>query len=674
VRSVSELLGATLPPPCPATQPGGFGVIDEPDRDISAFGHNAALFSALKYSVVRIQTDSKTSSGTEEAIGSGWVVNATATMSDPFDYTIITNAHVVRSAGNVRVQLPSLGRMTFEATVPMICFGFDLAVVKITNTSELRASLEAENIRVKLLNLRTKNVKMGMKVAALGFSLGSQWLKLSEGVIAGAEAVDQNMVYQSTAPISPGNSGGPLLLFQKRDGVQSLDSVIGVNFASSASKEAQNLNYAIPAFRVLQVLMAYQKQREALSCGSLDSLGSGTKAHMQLRIPPVGLTYAQSTKAQLKKSKCEKGIQLAKFSKYSIFRYADPPIRERHILTHVDNTSLDIFGMGKRLDFIQADVSFMDLLTFRTSLSDAVQVTTCSGGVSRNHTLSLEWNTSRYEPGIRFVYEPEFDAAFKDYESFAGLTMTQLTQNDIEGWLKSKTGQTLARFQLEEYMRHPRVAISACEAGATCDYVLNAGMIVEKVNGCNVTTMADIRRCFVPRNGSLWEMVTDRGYILQADFDTEVAKEVEKANKDPNLLSKAVASASGLITTSTTTIDYFASTSTSMEVTTSQLGFAAAGVESNSSDSSNSSNSSNSSQEDNSSNSSISSNSSNSSQEDNSSNSSISSNSSNSSLSSAEDNSSPSSKRRRRRKRKGSRKRPSLLKWRRRRPSAGNLL
>ena len=63
---------------------------------------------------------------------------------------------------------------------------------------------------------------------------GSQWLKLSEGVVSGAEArrsanwrlelaawfgnqrvlepvievVEDNMVYQSTAPISPGNSGG----------------------------------------------------------------------------------------------------------------------------------------------------------------------------------------------------------------------------------------------------------------------------------------------------------------------------------------------------------------------------------------------------------------------------------------------------------------------------------
>ena len=65
------------------------------------------------------------------------------------------------------------------------------------------------------------------------------------------------MVYQSTAPISPGNSGGPLLVFRSDSLVRSanfdaegrkptLDTVVGVNFASSASKSAQNLNYAVP--------------------------------------------------------------------------------------------------------------------------------------------------------------------------------------------------------------------------------------------------------------------------------------------------------------------------------------------------------------------------------------------------------------------------------------------
>eukprot|EP00439_Symbiodinium_sp_Y106_P070077 s855_g12.t1 len=193
------------------------------------------------------------------------LVDENTTMLGDDDYTIVTNAHVVRGSGIVRVQFPSLGRHLFDATVPMICFQFDLAIVKLKDPTELREKLKLANVTLSLLKLQARNVKMGMRVAALGFPLGSQWLKLSEGVVSGAEVVEDNMVYQSTAPISPGNSGGPLLVFRSDSLVRSanfdaegrkptLDTVVGVNFASSASKSAQNLNYAVPAFRIVQVL------------------------------------------------------------------------------------------------------------------------------------------------------------------------------------------------------------------------------------------------------------------------------------------------------------------------------------------------------------------------------------------------------------------------------------
>lgn len=201
----------------------------------------------------------------QESVGSGFLVDDNMTMQTGDDYTIVTNAHVVRGSEKVRVQFPSLGRHLFDATVPMICFQFDLAIVKLKDPQELKDKLKKAEVTLSLLKLQARNVKMGMRVAALGFPLGSQWLKLSEGVVSGAEVVEDNMVYQSTAPISPGNSGGPLLVFRSDSLIRSadegrskpiLDTVVGVNFASSASKSAQNLNYAVPAFRIVQVLAA----------------------------------------------------------------------------------------------------------------------------------------------------------------------------------------------------------------------------------------------------------------------------------------------------------------------------------------------------------------------------------------------------------------------------------
>lgn len=521
---------------------------------------NPAIYSALKYSIVRISTVDRSidmdkpyeDGGLQESVGSGFLVDENTTMLGDDDYTIVTNAHVVRGSGIVRVQFPSLGRHLFDATVPMICFQFDLAIVKLKDPTELREKLKLANVTLSLLKLQARNVKMGMRVAALGFPLGSQWLKLSEGVVSGAEVVEDNMVYQSTAPISPGNSGGPLLVFRSDSLVRSanfdaegrkptLDTVVGVNFASSASKSAQNLNYAVPAFRIVQVLAAYARMRQTDCEEALDEFGRGTRRHMELRIAPVGVVYTQATQAHLRRSGCKSGVPLDRFMPFSLFRWAHPPIKPGSFLVKVDETELDTFGMGKRFDYMQQYVSFKDLLTFREHLDDVVTVTTCTNGIAAEHRLSLKWNSSRFEGGVRYLYEPNFDETAKDYEWFSGLTMVQLTLNHIDAWIAQLGGETLGRFYLEENTLLPRVAITSCASGFSCEEIVGTGMIVESINGCPVSTLADIRRCFIPKTGiETWELVTDRGVALAVDFQEEMSQAVRLVHEDLTLLSKAV--------------------------------------------------------------------------------------------------------------------------------------
>ncbi|CAJ1462164.1 unnamed protein product [Effrenium voratum] len=522
-----------------------------------------AIYSALKYSIVRISTVDRgvdmdkpyEDAGIQESVGSGFLVDDNTTMKTEDDYTIVTNAHVVRGSEKVRVQFPSLGRHLFDATAPVICFQFDLAIVKLKDPLELKEKLKKANVTLSLLKLQAQNVKMGMRVAALGFPLGSQWLKLSEGVVSGAEVVEDNMVYQSTAPISPGNSGGPLLVFRDRlmrseprseEGMSNaiLDTVVGVNFASSASKSAQNLNYAVPAFRIVQVLHAYSRMtrmsEEDCDCDhKLDQFGRGNRHHMEFRIAPVGVVYTQATQAHLRKLGCRGGVPLDRFMPFSLFRWARPPIPVGSFLMKVDDTELDTFGMGKRFEYMQQYVSFKDLLTFREHLDDDVTVLTCMDGKQTEHTLSLKWNSSRFEGGIRYLYEPNYDDSAKDYEWFAGLTMVQLTLNHVDSWIQAYGGETLGRFYLEENTLEPKVAITSCASGFSCEEIVGTGMIVESVNGCAVSTLADIRRCFLPKIET-WQLVTDRGVILTVDFVEELTQTVRLVHEDLSLLSKAV--------------------------------------------------------------------------------------------------------------------------------------
>merc|ERR1719261_1190646 len=107
-------------------------------------------------------------------------------------------------------------------------------------------------MKLEKLVLSERVANMGEDVVALGFPLGQTNLKISAGVIAGNEEVDSNICIQSTAPISPGSSGGPLL--------NSLaTAVVGVNFAKPT--QGENINYVIPAWRVSQLVRKHLKDQ-----------------------------------------------------------------------------------------------------------------------------------------------------------------------------------------------------------------------------------------------------------------------------------------------------------------------------------------------------------------------------------------------------------------------------
>lgn len=79
-------------------------------------------------------------------------------------------------------------------------------------------------------------VAIGDTVFAVGNPEGLEGT-FSQGIISGFRKVESNSLLQITAPISPGSSGGPVL--------DSQGKLIGV--AVATYKEGQNLNFAIPA-------------------------------------------------------------------------------------------------------------------------------------------------------------------------------------------------------------------------------------------------------------------------------------------------------------------------------------------------------------------------------------------------------------------------------------------
>jgi S1-C subfamily serine protease len=158
------------------------------------------------------------------AVGSGSGVIVTP------DGYLLTNQHVVHRAARVSIKLTNGEQV--EARVVAEDASTDLAVLR-ARTSGLPA-----------VNLLTKAAaRVGQLVIAIGNPFGFE-ATVSAGVISahgrtlrGADGRLIEGVVQHTAPLNPGNSGGPLVDAQGR--------VVGINTAIISA--AQGIGFAVPA-------------------------------------------------------------------------------------------------------------------------------------------------------------------------------------------------------------------------------------------------------------------------------------------------------------------------------------------------------------------------------------------------------------------------------------------
>jgi len=178
---------------------------------------------------IAVGTDRPARGGEPAGTGSGVVVAP--------DGYILTNSHVVHHARHLTVSFSDGG--SAEAQVVGEDPATDLAVISVPTSGLAYAALgDSDALRV------------GQLVIAIGSPLGFQ-STVSTGVVSalgrGLRSTEGRLIeniIQHTAPLNPGNSGGPL--------VDSHGRVVGINTAIIAM--AQGIGFAIPANTVKWVL------------------------------------------------------------------------------------------------------------------------------------------------------------------------------------------------------------------------------------------------------------------------------------------------------------------------------------------------------------------------------------------------------------------------------------
>ena len=163
------------------------------------------------------------SSGQPLSLGSGFFVR---------EGIVATNFHVIEGAvgGYTKIVGQELK--------------YDIAgVVGIDNKRDL-VLLTIKGAKAPSLSLGdSQQVAVGDEVYAIGNPQGLEGT-FSQGIVSSIRQVGSETIFQITAPISPGSSGGPVLNTQ--------GNVIGVTVATF--KDGQNLNFAIPSYYLASLL------------------------------------------------------------------------------------------------------------------------------------------------------------------------------------------------------------------------------------------------------------------------------------------------------------------------------------------------------------------------------------------------------------------------------------
>ncbi|MGE0130541.1 MAG: S1C family serine protease [Blastocatellales bacterium] len=185
----------------------------------SAFAQNAAMKSpseiAREQSKAVVIIEALDERGSVFGQGSGFIVTPNG--------AVVSNLHVVQGAASLRVKLPG-GDAYKTADLVDVDDAKDIAVIKV------------KGFKLPAVTLGDSDkAEVGEAIVAISSPEGLT-NSISTGVISGVRRFDTHRVFQITAPISNGSSGGALF--------NSSGEVIGI--ITYLFKSGQNINFAVP--------------------------------------------------------------------------------------------------------------------------------------------------------------------------------------------------------------------------------------------------------------------------------------------------------------------------------------------------------------------------------------------------------------------------------------------
>jgi serine protease Do len=421
-----------------------------------------------------------------EGAGSGFFIN------DQGD--IISNYHVIAQASSVEIQIPSFGLERFDVEIVGVSPERDIALLKLSK--EAVEKIKRKLGKIPWLKLGDSDrILRSQEVLALGYPLGQSRLKSTLGIVSGRERIRSAGYIQITAPLNPGNSGGPAV---DTDG-----EVIGIN--SAGVLEAQNVGYIIPINEVRSALKDLYKTK-------------------LLRKPTLGCIFTAATPEMVDYlgNPYQGGWYIAKVFEGTLLEKVG--IKEGDMLYEINGHSVDLYGEID-VPWSEDKASLFEFLN-RLTVGDTLNFVIYRKG--QRKTFSFKFKAT-YLPPVRMIY-PEFEPEAIDYEIIGGLVVMQLTLNHV-GIMLSRVPDLVRYGKIEVQHESALVITHVFPNSQTFKArVLRPGELITEINGDKVKTLADFRQ-------AVMKSLDSRYLSVRTEDNLYAIMSLDKILRDENMLS-----------------------------------------------------------------------------------------------------------------------------------------
>ena len=405
---------------------------------------------------------------------------------------ILTCSHLVIDAKKIFIEVPSEGKEKYEAEIIMTCPDYDIAIIRAINYKN-------EHYLELLHKDFFYDIKPGTEIKAIGFPLGQDNLKITQGIISGRD----NGLIQTSAALNSGNSGGPMLYN---------DIVIGINV--SKIFHASNIGYASP------IIYYYNIE-------NLDY----TKDKL-IRMPILGIHFTNLDKSYLELNdiKCETGVLIKHVHKKSPLWNCG--IRKGHILCKLDGYEIDNYGLSNRY-WYNEKMSINDLRkTFKINQKVPISY------FNKKKLVNTSFKFTPFDLTIRKKYS-FYDFDENSYEVFGGIIACDLNINILKMLLDDNFSLNyrmtrLANLYNERDKEKIIVTFIFPNAIINNQDIISTGDIIKSVNNIDIKNIIEYRKALekplIKKNKKYIKIVTEDNKELVLDLN-KIMKE-ELSNKD----------------------------------------------------------------------------------------------------------------------------------------------